>query len=154
MASGSVLHNVPIWGQPMENACWYTSYQMVVAYERSRGRGQGLSDPSEVPYVHKIYTDNNGMEPKERPKVAGMLGFVCDYTSMSVEGMLNLLSYGPIIYGGQWATGGAHVVVLVGLSENTLAYNDPLIGREFRDYGTFLSQHLYQKGYQALIYKA
>jgi len=36
LANSSVYHNVPIMRQPQTWACWYTSLQMVVKYQRDQ----------------------------------------------------------------------------------------------------------------------
>lgn len=158
MAGFSVFHNVPMYQQPSTNVCWYTCYQMVVAYERGRNRGQGLRDPSEVQFTQDRYNQNgmvgNDPNPQERGQVAGMLGFACDYSSMGAEGMLGLLAYAPVLYDGRWAGGqNGHMVVFVGLSDQTLAYNDPAdaSGRQSMDYNRFMSD-LQQTRSRALIY--
>lgn len=144
MSDANVFHNVPVLLQPGHgNLCWYLSYQMVVAYERGRARGGGLTDPSENPYTQAKYGRNEGVGntgADERERVAGMLGFRWLAMSPSPEGMLDMLGYGPVIYHGAWGTGG-HVVVIVGIGEGTLVWNCPNNGRQTSDAVQFLTVH-------------
>ena len=89
----SVLHQVPIMRQPQTWACWYTAFQMVVAYERGRGGDAGLKDPSEVAWIKSIYDGNKGIgsTKDEREKVAKALGFETLFASVSVEGIWDML---------------------------------------------------------------
>jgi hypothetical protein len=156
MAGYTAFHNVPVYTQQLEWACWYISYQMVVAYERARNRGQGLKDPSEVAYTQDLYDKNKGIGsayPQEREWVAKMLGFGFSYESVSPEGLLDLLSYRPVIYDGARPDGqSTHAVVLIGLTGNTLAINDPAQGRIARDYDLVMGGRLKQIEATPLIY--
>ena len=88
--NASVSHNVPVMKQPQTQACWYTSFQMVVAYQRRRNRGGELKDPSEVKWIKDIYAANNGIGATidEREEVVRALGFRVLNASMSAEGIL------------------------------------------------------------------
>ena len=153
--NSSVFHNVPVMRQPQSWACWYTSFQMVVTYERRRGRGTGLKDPSEVPWIKAIYDANNGIgaTPDEREKVARALGFQVLFASMSADGIWDILRNVPIIYAGRWpGRSFGHFVVLVGISETRLAINNPATGMETCDYNWFAGQMLLQTEERPLIY--
>lgn len=157
MAEKTVFHNVPVRTQVLEGACWYTAFEMVVAYERSRNRGQGLTDPGDNEYSRTLFLENKGLGangPAERENVAADLGFVCDYMSATADGMLGLLALAPVIYAGRWAhKPSGHWVVLVGLSENTLVINDPwLTERQTMDYDQFMGRHLRQTAERPLIH--
>jgi ABC-type bacteriocin/lantibiotic exporter with double-glycine peptidase domain len=151
-----VFHNVPLYTQALSWACWYTAFEMVVGYERSRNRGDGLRHPSENSRAQAIYDANSGIgkDSTEREVVARALGFDCIYASMSADGMTDLLSYAPVIYAGHWPgkTFG-HWVVLVGMSGMDLTINnpDPDTGRHTMDYDRFAGEYLLQSAERPLI---
>lgn len=149
--NSSIYHNVPIMKQPKTWACWYTSLQMVVKYWRDRGQGAGLVDPSEDTETAAMYAANKGISDRER--IARKLGLHALYASMSNEGMWDLLKGGPVIYTGAWPGQlSGHWVVIVGISDNELAINDPASGLRTWDYEFFMSQYLLQTAERPLIY--
>lgn len=149
--NSSIYHNVPVMWQPQTWSCWYTSLQMVVKYWRDRGMGQGLVDPSEEPETVALYNANKGISDRER--IARKLGFTVLYASMSDEGMWDLLHQGPVIYAGAWPGRlSGHWVVIVGISDQTLAINNPARGMQTWDYNFFMSQYLLQTAERPLIY--
>jgi len=156
--NSSIYHHVPVMKQPQTWACWYTSLQMVVKYYRSQGKGAGLVDPSEDAETRKIYAANQGIgsgSPNERERIARKLGFAVGYVSLSNEGMWGLLKSGPVIYAGKWPGQlSGHWVVIVGLSETTLAINNPAAGLQSWDYNTFMGKYLLQTAERPLVYKA
>ena len=156
MANRSIYHPVIDIVQPMDWACWYTCYQMVVNYERSRSRGAALKDPGEVPWVQAIYAANRGVgtdDPEERGRVATALGFRALYATLTGDGLADLLVGQPIIYDGQWAGHrNGHAVVMIGLSGNDLIINNPAGGRETYNYNDFVSNVLVQTRSRALVY--
>jgi ABC-type bacteriocin/lantibiotic exporter with double-glycine peptidase domain len=155
MPNSSVFHNVPIKLQPQSWACWYTSFQMVVAYERGRGRGGALKDPSEVGWIKAIYDGNKGIgaTSDEREMVAKALGFQVMFASMSADGIWDILQNVPIIYAGRWpGRSFGHFVVLVGISETKIAINNPATAMETYDYNWFAGQMLLQTEERPLIY--
>ena len=149
--NSSIYHAVPIMRQPQTWSCWYTSLQMVVKYWRDRGRGHGLVDPSEDAETVALYNSNGGIVERER--IARKLGFTVLYASLSNEGMWDLLKKGPIIYAGAWPGQlSGHWVVIVGLTDNRLAINNPAAGMQTWDYDFFMSQFLIQTAERPLIY--
>lgn len=154
----SVYHPVPVMIQPQSWACWYTSMQMVVRYYRSRNRGSRLRDPSEDQEVQTLYTNNIGIgqgpNPAiERERIANKLGFAAVYMSLTNEGMWQLLEKGPVIYAGRWpGLSSGHWVVIVGISDNTLAINDPGSGLVNWNYDRFMGEYLLQTASRPLIY--
>ena len=119
MAGFCVFHNVPLYTQAMSWACWYTAFEMVVGYERSRDSSCRLLHPSENGFAQSLYDANQGIgkDATEREVVARALGFDCIYASMSTEGMLDLLGYAPVIYAGHWpGKPFGHWVVLIGIA--------------------------------------
>ena len=151
----SIYHSVPALRQPQTWACWYTSAQMVVGYHRTIGTAPWLRDPSEVPWVHALFTTNRGVggTTGERERVAHALGLECTFMSLTNEGMWELLHGGPVIYAGRWPNRrSGHWVVIVGLSGNTLVINNPSRGQESYDYNTFMSTVLIQTGERPLIH--
>jgi hypothetical protein len=151
----SISHNVPIIIQPQTWSCWYTSLQMVVQFYRGKGRGAGLKDPSEVPEIQKLYTDNVGVgkTATEREEVANKLGFSALYQSLTNEGMWELLKNGPLIYAGRWpGVLSGHWVVIAGISGNVLGINNPAEGRQTWDFNFFMSKYLLQTAERPLIY--
>lgn len=153
--NSSVYHPVPIMIQPQSWACWYTSFQMVVAYERGRGRGERLLDPSEVGWVQAIYDRNEGIGtvPDERERVAQALGFHVLYASLTADGMWELLRDVPLIYAGRWPNQrSGHWVVPVGISGDTIVINDPAEGQTTHDYNWFAGEVLLQSAERPLIH--
>jgi len=152
----SIYHHVPIMRQPQSWACWYTSLQMVVAYYRQFGKGAGLIDPSEDPETQAIYTANQGIgggSADERERIARKLGFNVGYVSLTNEGMWELLGNGPVIYAGRWPGQlSGHWVVIVGISEATVAINNPAAGLETWDYNYFVGTYLLQTQERPLVY--
>jgi ABC-type bacteriocin/lantibiotic exporter with double-glycine peptidase domain len=152
----SIYNHVPIMRQPQSWACWYTSLQMVVAYYRQQGRGADLTDPSEDPETQAIYTANQGIgagSPTERERIARKLGFTVEYISLSNEGMWEQLRDGPVIYAGRWpGQMSGHWVVIVGISDTTLAINNPAAGMQSWDYDFFMGQYLLQTAERPLVY--
>ncbi len=68
--------------------------------------------------------------------------------------MLDLLSCAPVIYASYWpGQAYGHWVVLVGLSETTLAINnpDPRQSRQIMDHNRFAGEYLLQSGERPLI---
>jgi hypothetical protein len=144
--------------QPQTWSCWYTSLQMVVRFYRNRGDHPDLIDPSEDAETKAIYDANQGIgggpdAATERERIARKLNFDVLYASLSNEGMWQMLQYGLLIYAGQWPgqTSG-HWVVIVGVSENTLAINNPAVGLQSWDYNFFMSQYLLQTAERPLVY--
>jgi ABC-type bacteriocin/lantibiotic exporter with double-glycine peptidase domain len=153
--NSSVYHSVPIMRQPQTWACWYTSFQMVVSYQRRTGQGKGLRDPSEVPWVQTIFTSNQGigLTPNQREQVAVALGFKVLYASVTAAGVWALLNAAPVIYAGRWpGQPFGHFVVLVGISDTTMVINNPATGMERYDYNWFLRNYLLQTAERPLIY--
>src|SRR5262245_25158005 len=131
--NSSIYHDVPVIRQPQSWACWYTSLQMVVAYYRRLGRGQGLIDPSENEETRRLYAANKGIgtTPDERERIARKLGFTAGYVSLTAEGMWELLHIGPVIYAGRWPSQlSGHWIVIVGISESILMINNPAAGQQ------------------------
>jgi ABC-type bacteriocin/lantibiotic exporter with double-glycine peptidase domain len=152
----SIYHPVPIMRQPQTGSCWYTSLQMVVAYYRKRQPGVALRDPSEDPETRAIYASNQGIgagAPDERERIARKLGFTVGYVSLSNEGMWDLLQDGPVIYAGRWpGQMSGHWVVIVGISDQTIAINNPAAGLQSWDYQFFMGQYLLQTEERPLVY--
>jgi ABC-type bacteriocin/lantibiotic exporter with double-glycine peptidase domain len=154
--NSSIYHNVPVMIQPQSWACWYTSFQMTVAYYRRSGTRGGLIDPSENATTQAIYQANQGIgaaDAEERERVARSLGFDVLYASLAPEGMWSLLHDGPVIYAGAWPgqTYG-HWVVITGISEDTLSINNPASGEQIFNYDSFMGQFLLQTKERPLIY--
>lgn len=149
--NSSIYHMVPIMIQPQTWSCWYTSLQMVVKYWRDRGLGHGLVDPSEDAETVALYNANTGITQRER--IARKLGFTVLYASLSDEGMWDLLQEGPVIYAGAWpGMLSGHWVVIVGISDQTLAINNPASGMQTWDYNFFMSKYLIQTAERPLVY--
>ena len=147
----SIYHQVPVMHQPKSNSCWYTSLQMVVKYYRDRGRGAGLVDPSEDTETAQMYADNKSITDRER--IARKLGFTVLYASVTNEGMWDMLHDGPVIYAGAWPGQlSGHWVVIVGISDDKLAINDPLVGMKTWEYDFFMSKVLVQTAERPLVY--
>jgi ABC-type bacteriocin/lantibiotic exporter with double-glycine peptidase domain len=129
---------------------------MVVAYYRQFGKGAGLIDPSEDPETQAIYTANQGIgggSADERERIARKLGFNVGYVSLTNEGMWELLGNGPVIYAGRWPGQlSGHWVVIVGISEATVAINNPAAGLETWDYNYFVGTYLLQTQERPLVY--
>jgi ABC-type bacteriocin/lantibiotic exporter with double-glycine peptidase domain len=154
-ANSSIYHDVPFMLQPQSWACWYTSFQMVLAYQRSRGRAGGLKDPAQVKWIKDIYDANQGIgkTADEREKVARALGFQVYYASVNADGLWGLLLDAPVIYAGRWpGQSSGHFVVLTGISGTTLSINNPATKPETYDYNWFAGQVLLQTGERPLIY--
>jgi|GEM_PF-2250443 len=156
--NSSISHSVPVMIQPQTWSCWYTSLQMVVRYNRGRGQGAKLKDPSEDPETQQLYLANAGIGggvngANERERIANKLGFAALYMSLSNEGMWQMLNRGPVIYAGRWpGLSSGHWVVIVGISENTLAINNPSSGLVTWDYNEFMGRYLLQTAERPLIY--
>lgn len=156
--NSSIYHPVPVMIQPQTWACWYTSLQMVVRYYRRRGMGARLRDPSEDPETQQLYANDVGIgggpnPSTERERIANRLGFAALYMSLTKEGMWKMLEKGPVIYAGRWpGLSSGHWVVIVGISEDTLAINDPASGLVNWNYNQFMGQYLVQTSARPLIY--
>jgi len=156
----SIFLPVPAMIQPQTWSCWYTSMQMVVRYYRNIGKGAGLVDPSEDAETRRIYKANQGIGggpivagKQERERIARQLGFTVGFVSMSSEGMWEMLNNGPVIYAGKWPGQlSGHWVVIVGISANTLAINNPAAGLQTWDYNYFMGQYLTQTADRPLVY--
>ena len=152
----SIYHNVPMYQQPQTWACWYTSLQMVVQYQRNRGQGGSLVDPSENTWTQSLYDNNQGVgaTPDEREKVALTLGFRVLYESVDADGLADLLTNAPIVYAGHWPGHSfGHWVVIVGLSGSQIVINNPASGAlESYDYNYFMGQYLLQSSERPLIF--
>jgi hypothetical protein len=150
--NSSIFHRVPVITQPPgSNVCWYVSLQMVVQYYRNQSRGMGLIDPSEDTETQQMFNNNQGIVDRER--IARKLGFSVLYQSLTDEGMWDLLHNGPVIYAGAWPGQlSGHWVVIVGISDQELAINDPLSGLRTWDYNFFMSQVLLQTAERPLVY--
>jgi hypothetical protein len=146
MPNFSFYHNVPVMVQPMDWACWYTAYQMIVAYMRSINRGGDLKDPSEVAWVQAIFNANRGLgtdDPEERGRVAAALNFATVYATLTSDGLADLLQAAPIMYDGRWVGGNSgHAVVLAGMSGEDMIYVDPATGVSRMNWNRFVSREL------------
>lgn len=151
----SIYHAVPEMIQPQTWACWYTSFQMVVAYERRRGRGLGLIDPSENARTKAIFDANQGIgaTSTEREEIARLLGFQVLYATLTEEGLWELMQRSPVIYAGRWpGQASGHWVVIKGISLDTIAINNPAVGSQNFNYRDFLTNYLLQTQERPLIY--
>jgi ABC-type bacteriocin/lantibiotic exporter with double-glycine peptidase domain len=128
---------------------------MVVTYQRGRGQGGSLVDPSENAWTQSLYDQNVGVgrTPDEREQVANALGFQTLFASVNTDGIWQLLLNAPVIYAGHWPgrTFG-HWVVMVGISGKTLAINNPATSMETYDYNDFVGNVLQQSGDRPLIF--
>jgi ABC-type bacteriocin/lantibiotic exporter with double-glycine peptidase domain len=158
--NSSVYHAVPVMIQPQTWACWYTSFQMVVRYERGRGAGAGLRDPSEVQETRQIYEANEGIGGgptiagmHHRERIARSLGFKVLHASLNEEGLWQLLRRHPVIYAGRWpGQPSGHWVVITGISADTITVNNPLSGQQIFNYGAFVSTYLLQTAQRPLVH--
>lgn len=153
--NSSIWHSVPVMIQPQTWACWYTSFRMVVSYERGRGHGAGLIDPSENARTQALFTANQGIgaTSTEREEIARLLGFQVMYATLTEEGIWDLLRRSPVIYAGRWPNQPAgHWVVIKGISVDTIAINNPAVGSQNFNYRSFLTTYLLQTAERPLIY--
>jgi len=98
-----------------------------------------------------LYAANTGINDRER--IARKLGFTVLYASLTNEGMWDLLKKGPVIYAGAWPGQlSGHWVVIVGISDDKLIINNPLVGMQTWDYDFFMSQYLIQTAERPLVY--
>ncbi len=127
----STCHAVPAMIQPQTWACWYTSFQMVVAYGRRRGRGLGLIDPPEHSRTQALFAANQGIgaTSTEREEIARLLGFHILYACLTEEGLWEIMQRSPVICAGRWpGQASGHWVVIKGISLDTIAINNPAVG--------------------------
>lgn len=159
--NSSIGHAVPVMIQPQTWACWYTSFQMVVRYERGRAGGsRTILDPSEVEETRRIYERNQGIGGgptiggvEERERIARLLGFEVLYASLTEEGIWQMLHDAPLIYAGRWpGQASGHWVVITGISMDTVYINNPASGQESYNYQHFVSNYLLQTGERPLIH--
>ena len=146
MAHAPVLHNVSMRSQALENACWYTCYDVVVEYQRGRGRGGSLRRPSEVKYTADLFAANQGVgatNQSEKSLVASLLGFTVQEVSPTAEGIWSWIGQAPILFDGCWpGQSSGHCVTIVGMSEANIAVYDPIYGLLQRDYNQFMTSYL------------
>ena len=118
MPEPHLLLDVPLVGQMKTMSCWYASACMV-AYYREAGPRLGLP---------KAYMDNTGTnEWSKLAQVEGM-SILARPSGAHVATKYTILTWlrdnGPIWCAGDWY-GAPHVIVLTGISGDTVHINDP-----------------------------
>jgi len=66
--------------------------------------------------------------------------------------MYDLLESGPVIYAGHWPGQlSGHWVVIVGISDDTIAINNPAVGLQTWGYNYFMGRFLLQTAERPLV---
>lgn len=114
---------VPLDAQPSSDTCWHSASQMIWWYWQGKTGRQGPMNT-----LGDNFRDNKPILPVQfvtlaskagLKKVPGKIDFL---SAAAIESMLT--KYGPIWCAGYWY-GPGHIVVLTGISGDTISLNDP-----------------------------
>jgi hypothetical protein len=120
----SIQFDVPLVAQEKSNCCWHTSAYMVWLYWQQNGKGAGPMNTVAPKYA---VADTVGIYPQEFITLAQKVGLyklpVKNYHS--ADDLHSYLSAGgPVWCAGFWF-GPGHVIVLSGVNNETVYFNDP-----------------------------
>lgn len=117
---------VPVVAQPSQNTCWYASSLMVWYYWQGITHRQGPMNT-----LGKHYSKDLPIKAVDFVELASKVGMkkvsnrYPNYTAPILRGLLK--RYGPIWAAGMWY-GVGHIIVLTGVSDETIYFNDPAGG--------------------------
>jgi len=147
-----VLLNVPVAAQAKDNSCWNAAAYMIWLYSQQKTGRQGpmathfeaydIADKTPLQYDQfKTFGKQVGL--KSLPKKAL-------HTSKDLLGYLQ--SYGPIWCAGTWF-GVGHAIVLTGVSDSTVFFNDPDGGVKKNNTLDWWNKQLFSAHADTLMYK-
>ncbi len=120
----SIRLNVPLEAQEKPNCCWHTSAYMIWLYWQQSGRGAGPMNTVAAKYE---VADTTVMYPTEFITLAQKVG-LCGLPVRNQHSESDLFNYlrdgGPVWCAGYWF-GPGHVIVLTGVGEGKVYFNDP-----------------------------
>jgi len=120
--------NVPVVAQPSSDTCWHASSEMIWLYWQGQTGRQGPMNT-----ISDNYVNNRGVNPTQFVTLAEKVGlkkvgkFDNFLSAAAIEEMLS--KYGPLWCAGGWY-GPKHIIVLTGISGDTIYVNDPDGGRK------------------------
>lgn len=115
--------NVPLDAQPSTDTCWHSSAQMIWWYWQGQTGRQGPMNT-----MADSFNDNKPIMPFQFVTLAAKAGLkkvpgkIGNLSAAALEQLLN--KYGPLWCAGYWY-GPGHIIVLTGVSGNTIHLNDP-----------------------------
>lgn len=120
MAHMNFRMDVPLVPQARNSSCWYASACMV-SYYREAGPRLGLP---------KVWQDNTGISLDKMSALArneGLVAFPLPTSKTFTEATIfaALKKAGPLWAAGNWDDEGNHIVVLTGIHDGKVYYNDP-----------------------------
>ncbi|MCP1676213.1 hypothetical protein J2T57_003372 [Natronocella acetinitrilica] len=116
--------NVPLEAQEKPNCCWHTSAYMIWLYWQQNGKGAGPMNTVASKYQ---VADQVGLHPSEFITLAGKVGLY-KLPVKNQHSESDLFKYlrdgGPVWSAGYWF-GVGHVIVLTGVGNGKVYFNDP-----------------------------
>ena len=120
MAHLKIRMDVPLVPQARNSSCWYAAVCMV-SYYREAGPRLGMP---------KVWQENKGISIAQESTLArneGLTAFPLPTSKSFTEANLYaaLKQAGPLWCAGNWDGEGAHIIVLTGLQDGEVYFNDP-----------------------------
>lgn len=119
--------DVPLVAQEKKNCCWHTSAYMIWLYWQQNGKGAGPMNTVANKYA---MADTTGIYPTEFITLAQKVGLykLPVKSRHSADDLGKYLEAGgPVWCAGYWVKAG-HVIVLTGVEDDKVYYNDPDLG--------------------------
>jgi hypothetical protein len=142
--------DVPLLAQELSDCCWHTSAMMIWMYWQAQTGRQGPMDTLTPTYVR-----NSGISPQEFITLAGRVGLRA-LPIKNLHASADLFAYltnrGPIWCAGHWF-GPGHIIVLTGVNDAEVQFNDPDGGVEKRGTVDWFNKKLSSSLRGCLMYK-
>lgn len=147
-----MLLNVPLHAQAKDNSCWNASAYMLWLYSQQKTGRQG---PMATHFEAYAVADKTPLQYKQFKKFGQQVGLksLPKKTVHSSKDILSYLKdYGPIWCAGTWF-GVGHAIVLTGVSDTTVFFNDPDGGIKKNNTVSWWNEKLFSEHDDTLMYK-
>ena len=147
-----MLLNVPVAAQAKDNSCWNAAGYMLWLYSQQKTGRQGPMATHFEAYAIADTTPLDYSQFKHFAKQVGLKSLPKKDTHLSKDLLSYLQSYGPIWCAGTWF-GVGHAIVLTGVSESTIFFNDPDGGVKKNNTVDWWNDKLFSNFDDTLMYK-
>lgn len=147
-----MLLNVPLHAQAKDNSCWNASAYMLWLYSQQKTGRQG---PMATHFEAYAVADTTPLQYEQFKHFGQQVGLK-SLPKKSVHSSKDILSYlqkyGPILCAGEWF-GVGHAIVLTGVSDETVFFNDPDGGVKKNNTLSWWNDKLFSEFDDTLMYK-
>ncbi|MBL4868701.1 MAG: hypothetical protein JKY67_20245 [Pseudomonadales bacterium] len=147
-----MLLNVPLRAQAKDNSCWNASAYMLWLYSQQKTGRQGPMATHFDAYAVADTTPLQYSQFKEFAKQVGLKSLPKKSVHSSQDLATYLQDYGPILCCGEWF-GVGHAIVLTGVGESTVFFNDPDRGVKKNNTVDWWNEKLFSGFDDTLMYK-